>query len=100
VRDRILDTVKAFQEKPVEVAKLDIVRKRLRYQLALSMDNSDTIAQILSYYVALRRTPETLNSLYDQYAKLSPEDVQQAAAKWLVEKGRTTVTLTGPGGAK
>jgi zinc protease len=100
VRDRILETVKAFQEKPVDIAKLDIVRKRLRYQLALSMDNSDTIAQILSYYVALRRTPETLNALYDQFAKLTPQDVQQAAQKWLVEKGRTTVTLTGPGGAK
>ena len=100
VRDRILETVKAFQEKPVDAARLDTVRKRLRYQVALSMDNSDTIAQILSYYVALKRTPETMNALYDQYAKLTPEDVQQAAAKLLVEKGRTMVTLTGPGGAK
>jgi zinc protease len=99
VRDRILETVKAFQDKPVDAARLDTVRKRLRYQVALSMDNSDTIAQILSYYVALKRTPETMNALYDQYAKLTPEDVQ-AAAKLLVEKGRTIVTLTGPGGAK
>jgi zinc protease len=100
VRDRILETVKAFQEKPVDNARLDTVRKRLRYQVALSMDNSDTIAQILSSYVALKRTPETMNKLYDQYAKLTPEDVRQAAAKILVEKGRTIVTLTGPGGAK
>ena len=59
-----------------------------------------TIAQILSYYVALKRTPETMNALYDRYASLTPEDVRQAAAKYLVEKGRTIVTLTGPGGAK
>jgi predicted Zn-dependent peptidase len=100
VRERILETVKAFQEKPVDAARLDTVRKRLRYQVALSMDNSDTIAQILSYYVALKRTPETMNALYDRYATLTPEDVRQAAAKYLVEKGRTIVTLTGPGGAK
>ena len=100
VRQQILDAVKAFQEKPVDPARLDTVRKRLRYQVALSMDNSDTIAQILSYYIALKRTPETMNALYDQYAKLTPEDVRQAAAKYLVEKGRTIVTLTGPGGAK
>ena len=75
------------------------MRKRLRYQVALSMDNSDTIAQILSYYVALKRTPETMNALYDQYEKLTPEDVQQAA-KLLVENGRTMVTLTGPRGGK
>jgi predicted Zn-dependent peptidase len=40
-----------------------------------------------------------MNALFDQYAKLTPEDVQ-AAAKLLVERGRTIVTLTGPGGAK
>jgi zinc protease len=100
VRERILETVKTFQEKPVDMARLDMVRKRLRYQVALSMDNSDTIAQILSYYVALKRTPETMNALYDRYATLTPEDVREVAAKYLVDKGRTIVTLTGPGGAK
>jgi zinc protease len=100
VRERILETVKTFQEKPVDTARLDMVRKRLRYQVALSMDNSDTIAQILSYYIALKRTPETMNALYDRFATLTPEDVREVAAKYLVEKGRTIVTLTGPGGAK
>jgi zinc protease len=100
VRDRILATVKEFQEKPVEAARLDRVRKRQRYQVALSMDNSDTIASILSFYVALKRSPETMNALYDQYEILRPEDVQRAAQKYLVENARTTVTLAGPGGAK
>jgi len=100
VRQRILETVKAFQDKPVEAVRLDRVRNRLRYELALSMDNSDTIAAILSYYVALRRTPETLNALFEQYQRLTPEDVQQAARKYLVERASTTVTLTGPGGAQ
>jgi zinc protease len=100
VRDQILATVKQFQDTPVDAARLDRVRKRKRYQLALSMDNSDTIASILSEYVALRRTPATLNALFEQYQKLTPEDVQQAAAKYLIEKNRTIVTLTGPGGSK
>ena len=42
----------------------------------------------------------TMNALFDQYAKLTPADVQRAAAKYLVEKNRTIATLTGPGGAK
>lgn len=93
VRDQILATVKAFQEKPVDAARLDAVRKHLRYSLALSLDSSDAIAGILASYVALQRTPETLNRLYDQYAALTPEDVQQAASRYLVENGRTIVTL-------
>jgi zinc protease len=100
VRNQILAAIKAFQEKPVDGQRLDSARKRLRYQLALGMDNSETIAQILSSFVALRRSPETKNKLFDQYASLTPEDVQQAAAKYLVEKARTIVTLTGPGGSK
>lgn len=100
VRDRILAAIKTFQEKPVDAPRLDAVRRRLRYQLALRMDNSETIAQILSSFVALRRSPQTMNKLFDQYASLTPEDVRQAATKYLVEKARTTVTLTGPEGGK
>jgi predicted Zn-dependent peptidase len=49
--------------------------------------------------VALRRTPETLNRLYDLYAQLTPEDVQKAASRYLVDSNRTIATLTGPASA-
>ena len=100
VQEQVLSTIRTFQEKPVDAARLDAARKRLRYQMALGMDNSETIAQVLSQFVALRRTPDTINKLYDQYAALTPEDIQQAASRYLVEKNRTIVTLTGPGGAR
>jgi zinc protease len=102
VRDQILDTIKAFQEKPVDAARLDALKKHLRYSFALHMDNSDSIAGILARYVALRRTPETINRMFDMFAKVTPEDVQAAAKKYLVEDGRTVVTLTGAaaGGAR
>jgi zinc protease len=95
VRDEILGAVAAFRDQPVDAARLDAVRKHLRYSLALDMDNSESVAQILAEFVALRRSPDTLNKLFDQYAKLTPQDIQQAAAKYLVEKGRTIVTLSG-----
>ena len=95
VRDQVLATIKGFQEKPVDAARLDSARRRLRYELALEMDNSESIAQILAEYVALRRSPETINRLFDQYAALTPEDVRLAASRYLVESRRTVVTLTG-----
>jgi predicted Zn-dependent peptidase len=82
----------------VDPARLDAVRKHLRYSVALRMQSSDAIAGILAQFVALRRTPESMNRLYDQYASLTPEDVQKAAAQFLVDNGRTIVTLTGPQG--
>jgi zinc protease len=93
VRDRILATIKTLQEKPVDAARLDAVRKHLRYELALSLDSSDSIASVLASYIAIRRTPETLNKLYDQYAAVTPEDIQKAASKYLTENSRTVVTL-------
>jgi zinc protease len=97
VRDQILEAVVGMRDRPVDPARLDAVRKHLRYSLAQRMDNSDTIAGILANYIALRRTPETIEKLYGQLAQLTPEDVQQAAAKYLIDNGRTIVTLTGSG---
>jgi zinc protease len=93
VREQILAAVQQFREKPVDDVRLDTVRRHLRYALALRMDNNETIAQVVAGYVALRRTPETMNKLYEQYARLTPQDVQQAATKYLMENARTIVTL-------
>ncbi len=99
VRDQILAAVREFREKPVDGARLDAVRKHLRYAAALRMDSSDAIAAMLARYVALRRTPETMNRLYDQYTQLTPDDVRAAAAKYLIDDGRTIVALSGPAAA-
>jgi predicted Zn-dependent peptidase len=48
----------------------------------------------------LRRTPETIDRYYQTYAKLTPQDIQNAAKKYLVDKNRTVVTLTSEDGAK
>jgi zinc protease len=96
VREQILAAIRTFQERPVEAARLEAVKKRLRYQAAMRMDSSDAIAQVAASYVALRRTPESMNRIYELYARLTPEDVREAASKYLVESGRTIVTLTGP----
>jgi zinc protease len=95
VRDQILETIKKFQNELVASAKLETVKKRERYGFALELDNSESVAQTVARYVALRRTPATIDRLFDEYGQLTPEDVRQAARKYLVEKSRTIVTLTG-----
>jgi zinc protease len=96
VRDQILATARQFQEKPVDAARLEAVKQHLRHRMLLEMDSSDAVAQVLAQFVALRRTPETMNKLYGQLAALTPPDIQAAAKKYLVEDDRTIVTLAGP----
>jgi zinc protease len=95
VTDDILATLRSFQEKPVPAERLEAVKSHLRYQFALGLDNSESIAGILARYVALRRTPETINRVYDLYAQVTSQDIREAARKYCVESGRTIVTLKG-----
>ena len=96
VEEAVLSTAHGFKDTLVPADKLAQAQKRLRYQFALSMNNSEAIASTVARFIALRRTPETINRLYDVYASLTPEDLRAAARKYFVESGRTIVTLAGP----
>src|SRR5579863_3195210 len=95
IRDQVLDTVKRFQNELVASDKLESVKKRERYGFALQLDNSESVAQTVARYVALKRTPATIDRLFGQYAQLTPQDIRDVARKYLVENGRTIVALTG-----
>ena len=94
VRDQILATFKRFTEEPVAQAKLDATRSRLRYGVALQMNSSSAIAGTLAPYVALRRTPETMNKLFALYDQITPADIRAAAARYFTERNRSIVTLS------
>lgn len=94
VRQEIIKTFDSFKTTKVSKEKLEAVKSNLKYSFALAMDNSQAIASTLAPYVSLRRTPETINKLFDVYASITPEDIQQMAGKYFVEKQRTIVTLS------
>ncbi|MCZ2148512.1 MAG: insulinase family protein [Bryobacterales bacterium] len=94
VRDQILAALKGFQDNPVPMDKLEAVKQHLRYAFALRLDNSEAIAMTLAHFISLRRTPETINRLYDRYAALTPADLQRIAKKYFVENERAIVTLS------
>lgn len=96
ITESIVSTLNGFKDALVDAKKLDAVKNNLRYSFALSMDNSESIAEALAYAVALRRTPETLNKLYAMYDQITPKDLREVARKYFVANGRTVVTLSGP----
>ncbi len=100
IQQQIITTAEGFATKPVEAKQLEALKEHLRYEFALGLDNSEAIANTTARFVALRRTPETINRYYDEYAKLTPQDIQNAARKYLIDKNRTVVTLTSTAGAK
>jgi zinc protease len=94
VRNQILTTFKRYTSEVVPQAKLDATRSRLRYSFALAMNSSEAIASALAPYIALRRTPDTIDKLYVLYDSITPTDIRDISAKYFVDPSRTIVTLT------
>jgi zinc protease len=97
VRDRITETFKRFTTETVEQSKLDATRSRMRYGFAMAMNSNDAIARALAPYISLRRTPETVNKLFETYQDITPADIRDAAKKYFREDSRTVVTLATKG---
>jgi zinc protease len=99
VRDQILATFKRFAEEPVDQAKLDATRSRIRYSFALRMNSSSAIASAVAAYIGLRRTPETINRVFALYQQITPDDIRNTAKRYFTADNRTIVTLTSNNGA-
>ena len=93
VRDQILATFKQFTTEMIPQAKLDATRSRLRYSFAMAMNSSDAIAGTLAPFIALKRTPDTIDKLATLMETITPKDVRDIAAKYFVDDNRTIVTL-------
>jgi zinc protease len=97
VRDAILKTFERYKTELIDQAKLDATRSRTRYGFAMAMNSNDRIAASLAPYIALERTPETLNRLFDTYQTVTAADVRDAVKKYFREESRTVVTLATKG---
>jgi zinc protease len=97
VRDAIFKTIERHKTELIDRAKLDATRARARYGFAMAMNSNSAIANAIAPYIALKRTPETLNELFETYQKVTPEDIRDAARKYFRESNRTVVTLATKG---
>ena len=99
VRDQILATFERFTKETVDPGRLDATRSRIRYSFALHMNSSSAIANAVAQYIALRRTPETINKLFALYREISPDDIRAIARQYFTANNRTIVTLSSIKGA-
>jgi zinc protease len=93
VRQAIDETFALFKDSLVDPARLDAVKSNLKYGFALRMRDTEAVAQAATRFVALRRTPETINRLYSLFMTISPKDVRSVARKYFSDNSRTVVTL-------
>jgi zinc protease len=96
VRDRITEAFEAYRKSKVTSARLEAVKSHMKYGFALSLDNSQAIAEALAPYAALTGEPESINRVFDTYARIDAGDIQGIANKYFDASRRTIVTLSHP----
>jgi zinc protease len=101
VQGEILKTFKRYTTEPVPQKQLDETRSRLRYGFVLGMNSNEAIADTLAQFIALKRSPDTIDKVFALYDSITPEDIRKFAAKYFTDNNRTIVTLaTKQGGTK
>jgi zinc protease len=94
VRDEILKTYKRYTKELIPQKLLDETRSRLRYGFVMGMNSNDSIAGALAQYIALRRSPDTVDKVFALYDSITPADIRAMAEKYFVENGQTIITLS------
>ncbi len=101
VKDEIVKTYKKYTKEKIPQKQLDETRSRLRYGFSLGMNSNDAIAGTLARFIALRRSPDTIDKIFALYDSITPEDIRAAADKYFNDNSQTTITLTAKkGGAE
>lgn len=94
VKDRIIQAIEKVKTQGVEKTILIRTQSHLKYSFAMQMDKPDQIANALCHYIMLTGDPESLNRLYAQYDKVTVQDVQTVAQRYLVPTALTIATIT------
>jgi len=94
VREAILEAVAAARHRRVSTERLSEAISNSLYGFARTLDNSESIAGTLARYVRFRREYGTVNELYRTYARLTPDDLQAAARRFLTDARMVLATLS------
>jgi zinc protease len=66
----------------------------------MAMNSNDAIAGTLAAFVALRRSPETIDKVFAMYDSITTEDIRFYAEKYFKDNNQTVVTLATKKGDK
>ncbi len=95
VEQELFKELERLKQEPVSEEKLEDVKSNIKYSTANALGTTDGVAGFLAFYINLTGDPGTVNQLFRQYEKVTPEAIVAAAGKYFRESNSTVVTLTG-----
>jgi zinc protease len=89
----IMATVKRFHDTLVDPKMLAATKSNIKYSFLMGMESAQEVAFATMQTIVNTGRLEPLEDYYRTLDAVTPEDVREAARKYLVENGRTTITM-------
>ena len=86
-------TVERFKEELVDGAQLEATKSNMKYGFLMDLETAQNVSFALIQTVVNTGGIEAINDYYHTLDSITAEDIREAARTYLVEAGRTTVTL-------
>lgn len=96
VKDEIIKALETAKTIPADPKRLADTKSNIKYSFAMGLDSPDAIASTLALATWLTGNPETINSYYALYDKVTATDIMNVAKKYFVPSSLTIGTI-GPG---
>ncbi len=93
VTDAIAATLVRARSEALDPAKLAETKSRMKYGFANTLNSAASIGATLARFVHLERDVETLNRLYTQFDRVTPEDIVRAANQVFIDSNRASVSI-------
>ena len=97
IRDEIYATVEHFRNTLVDPAVLARAKSAQKYGFLMGLETAQDIAFALIQPVINTGRVEAIEDYFRTLEAVTPEHLRAAAQKWLVENGRTTLTMVQEG---
>jgi len=94
IKDQIFAAIDKLKTEPIDSALIADTKSNVKYSFAMEMDNPESIAEMLSYFIWLTGDPESLNRYMDSFDAVTETDIKKAAAKYLIPEKLTLATIS------
>ena len=97
VEAEVMAAVKTFQDALVDPKQLADTKSAIKYGFLMSMETAQDVAFAIMPTIVNTGRLEPIEDYFRTLEAVTPEDVREAARKYLVESGRTTITMVQEG---
>lgn len=95
VKKEIADTIKKYQTQPMDKNKLEQLKSNLKYSFLLRLSSTYRVAASLPRFIAVSGDIDAVDQFFATLDTITPEDIQQAAAKYFTDNRKTEILLLG-----